>query len=117
MELKCQQCGYTDEALTFPYVCKIGILPTGVDELRRCPKCGAKVFLVMADKLEEEEEEIRELCRRLAAIPGNSPEFLLKEASGIIRKLSAMNMRWGIDELEDFITQRQRELGLGLRRD
>ena len=116
MELTCQQCGYVDEALAFPYVCKIGILPTGVDELRKCPKCGARVSLVMADKLEEEEEQMREMCRRLAAIPGNSPAFLLKEASEIIRKLSAMNLRWNIVELEDFITQRQRELGLGLRR-
>ena len=116
MELTCHECGYTDEALEFGYICKIGILPTGVDEMRRCPRCGAKVFLVMAEKLEEEEEQMRELSRRLAAIPRNSPEFMLKEAREIIRKLNGINMRWNIPELDDFISQRQRELGLGLRR-
>lgn len=115
MELTCQECGYTDEAVVFRYICKIGILPTGVDEMRRCPRCGAKVFLVMAEKLEEEEEQIRELSRQLAAIPGNSPEFMLREAREIIRKLSGINMRWNIPELDDFISQRQRELGLGLK--
>ena len=115
MELTCQECGYTDEAVLFKYICKIGILPTGVDELRRCPICGAKVFLVMAEKLEEEEERIRVLCQQLAAIPGNSPDFMLREARDIIRKLSGINMRWNIPELDDFISQRQRELGLGLK--
>ncbi|GAG07528.1 unnamed protein product, partial [marine sediment metagenome] len=33
MELTCQECGYIDEAVEFGYICKIGILPTGVDEL------------------------------------------------------------------------------------
>jgi D-mannonate dehydratase len=69
----------------------------------------------MAEKLEEEEEQIRELSRQLAAIPGNSPEFMLREAREIIRKLSGINMRWNIPELDDFISQRQRELGLGLK--
>lgn len=115
MELVCQQCGYTDEAVEFGYICKIGILPTGVDELRRCPRCGANVFLVMAEKLEEEEEQMRELSRQLAAIPGNSPEFMLKEAREIIRKLNAINLRWNIAALDDFINQRQKELGLGLK--
>jgi len=116
MELTCQDCGYTDEAVIFGYICKIGILPTGGDELRRCPRCGAKVFLVMADKLEEEAEQMKELSRQLAAIPGNPPEFMLREARDIIRKLNGINLRWNIPELEDFIGQRQRELGLGLRR-
>ena len=116
MELTCQQCGYTDEALTFRYVCKIGILPTGGDEMRQCPQCGARVFLVMADKLEEEEEQIGELCSLLAAIPENSPDLLLKEAQEIIRKLSAINLRWNIPQLDEFLAQRQRELGLGMRR-
>lgn len=116
MELTCEQCGYTNEAVAFAYVCKIGILPTGVDELRRCPQCGARVFLVMADKLEEEEERMRELCRLLAAIPVNSPQYLLKEARDIIGKLSAMNMRWNIPEVDELIARRQRELGLGMRR-
>jgi hypothetical protein len=116
MELTCQECGYTGETVAFYYVCKIGILPMGADEMRQCPQCGARVPLVMADKLEEEEEQIRELCSLLEAIPVNSPEYLLKEASEIIRKLSAMNMRWNIPELEDFLARRQRELGLGMRR-
>jgi hypothetical protein len=116
MELTCEECGYTDEAVAFYYVCKIGILPMGGDEMRQCPQCGARVLLVMADKLEEENEQIGELCSLLEAIPANSPEYLLKEASEIIRKLSVMNMRWNIPELEDFVARRQRELGLGMRR-
>lgn len=116
MELTCQECGYTGEVVAFHYVCKIGILPTGGDEMRQCPQCGARVFLVMADKLEEEEEQMRGLCRLLEAIPVNSPEYLLREASEIIRKLSVMNMRWNIPEIEDFVARRQRELGLGMRR-
>ena len=115
MELTCQECGYTDESVAFNYVCKIGILPTGGDEMRRCPHCGARVLLIMADKLEEEEEQIEELCRWLEAIPVNSPEYVLKEAREIIRKLSAMNLRWNVSQLDDFLARRQKELGLGMR--
>lgn len=40
----------------------------------------------------------------------------MDEAREIIRQLGAMNLRWNIQALDDFIAERQRELGVGMRR-
>ncbi|MEW6439302.1 MAG: hypothetical protein AB1640_00055 [bacterium] len=53
---------------------------------------------------------MRELSRRLAAIPKTRDPVLLKEAKGLIAELSEMNMRWNIPELGRFLRERQKEL-------
>jgi hypothetical protein len=53
---------------------------------------------------------MKELSRRLAAIPKTKDPAVLEEARGIISKLHSMNLRWNIPELKDFLLQRQREL-------
>ena len=52
------------------------------------------------------------LSERLASIPPDAPQDMKDEARAIIVKLSGWNMRWNIPELDDFLTQRQKELGL-----
>lgn len=52
------------------------------------------------------------LSERLASIePGGSPG-LIDEARAIISKLSGWNLRWNITELDKFLVQRSKELGL-----
>ena len=63
-----------------------------------------------AEALEEEDEQMKELSKRLSAIPIGADEVRLKEARVIISRLRSMNMRWNIDPLAQFLTQRQREL-------
>jgi hypothetical protein len=63
-----------------------------------------------AEALENEDEQMRELSKRLAAIPKGAGEIRLKEAKVIISKLRAMNLRWNIDSLDHFLLQRQKEL-------
>jgi len=53
---------------------------------------------------------MKELSKRLAAIPNNADELRLKEARAIISRLRSMNMRWNIEPLSQFLTQRQKEL-------
>ncbi|MEE9420763.1 MAG: hypothetical protein V3W43_14885 [Desulfatiglandaceae bacterium] len=60
--------------------------------------------------MENEDEQMKELSKRLAAIPRGAEEVRLKEAKVIISRLRAMNMRWNIEPLDRFLTQRQREL-------
>jgi len=60
--------------------------------------------------LENEDEQMKELSKRLAAISKNDGAIRLKEAKVILIKLRNMNMRWNIPQLGDFLTQRQREL-------
>lgn len=75
-----------------------------------CPRCGTECLFSRAEALENEEEQMKELSRRLAAITRGAEEIRLKEAKAIISRLRAMNMRWNIDSLDRFLTQRQREL-------
>ena len=75
-----------------------------------CPSCGTEVLFSRAEALESEEEQMKELSRRLAAIKKNEGSLRLKEAKVIITKLRKMNMRWNIPRLGDFLTQRQRDL-------
>ena len=84
--------------------------------MRACPVCKARCILHKAEALEDEDERMKALSRRLADIPPSAPDLMLDEAREIIRQLNALNMRWNITELDDFITQRQRELGIGMRR-
>jgi hypothetical protein len=60
--------------------------------------------------LENEDEQMKELSKRLAAISKNDDPVRLKEAKVIIIKLGNMNMRWNIPQLSDFLKKRQREL-------
>jgi hypothetical protein len=75
-----------------------------------CPRCGAECLFSRAEALENEEEQMKELSKRLAAITKGSEEIRLKEAKAIISRLRAMNMRWNIEALNQFLTQRQKEL-------
>jgi hypothetical protein len=63
-----------------------------------------------AEALENEDEQMKELSKRLAAISKGEGPMRLKEAKVIITKLRQMNMRWNIPQLNDFLTQRQRDL-------
>ena len=53
---------------------------------------------------------MKELSKRLAAIPKGAELEMLEEARALIAKLRGMNMRWNIPGLDKFITQRMREL-------
>jgi hypothetical protein len=63
-----------------------------------------------SEGLEREEEEMRELSRKLAAIPRSEDKVMMEEAKQIITKLRQMNQRWNLKGLDDFIKSRQREL-------
>jgi hypothetical protein len=53
---------------------------------------------------------MKELSRRLAAIPKTKDPEILAEARGIISKLHSMNLRWNNPGLKRFLLERQREL-------
>jgi hypothetical protein len=53
---------------------------------------------------------MKELSKRLAGISRDQGPIRLKEAKVLITKLRQMNMRWNIPRLNDFLTQRQRDL-------
>ncbi len=55
---------------------------------------------------------MRELSQRLAAISRSSSDAELAEARDIIGRLRAMNLRWNVPKLTEFIKSRQRELFL-----
>ena len=63
--------------------------------------------------MEREEEEMKELSRRLMSIQKNADKTLLKEAKNIIIKLRRANQRWNIEALDEFLNQRQKELRIG----
>ena len=75
-----------------------------------CPRCGTETLFSRAEALENEDEQMRELSKRLAAISRGEGPMRLKEAKVIITKLRQMNMRWNIPQLNDFLKQRQRDL-------
>lgn len=83
--------------------------------MRTCPECRERVLLHKPELMENEDELMKELSIRLIRITADSPDYLLDEAKSIIRQLGAYNMRRNIPELDEFIIDRQRELGLGLR--
>lgn len=59
---------------------------------------------------------MKALSRRLAEISPDDSDLMLDEAREIIHQLSNLNLRWNITELDDFIFERQRELGVGMRK-
>ena len=63
-----------------------------------------------AEALENEDEQMKELSKRLAAIPKGAQPERIQEARIIISKLRSMNMRWNIDGLNKFLKAKQREL-------
>jgi hypothetical protein len=63
-----------------------------------------------AEALETEDEQMRELSKRLAIISKGDGDVRLKEAKVIISKLRAMNLRWNIESLDRFLLERQKEL-------
>ena len=62
------------------------------------------------ESLEQEPDQMKELSKRLAAIPKTKDPAVLEEAREIISRLHSMNLRWNIPELKQFLLQRQREL-------
>ena len=83
--------------------------------MRTCPECGEHVLLHKPELLESEDELMQELSIRLMRIAADSPDYLLDEAKSIIRQLGAYNLKRNIAELDDFMAERQKALGLGLR--
>jgi len=83
--------------------------------LRTCPECNERVLMHKPELLESEDELMQELSIRLMRIAADSPDYLLDEAKSIIRQLGAYNLKRNIPELDDFMAERQRALGLGLR--
>jgi len=69
-----------------------------------------------AEALEDEEEVMKALSRRLAEIPPDASDLMMDEAREIIRQLSNFNLRWNVAALDEFIGERQRELGVGMRK-
>ena len=53
---------------------------------------------------------MRALSKELAAISKTEDPILLAEAKSLIIRLQAMNRRWNIDGLGQFLKERQREL-------
>ena len=84
--------------------------------MRTCPVCGKRNVLHKAEALDDEEEVMKALSRRLAEIQANGSDIEMDEAREIIRQLSNFNLRWNIAALDDFIAERQRVLGVGMRR-
>ena len=84
--------------------------------MRTCPVCGVRNVLHKAEALDDEEEVMKALSRRLVEIPPNASDIELDEAREIIRQLSNFNLRWNIAALEDFIAERQRALDVGMRK-
>jgi hypothetical protein len=63
-----------------------------------------------AEALEREPEQMRVLSMKLAALPRSNDPEVQKEAKRIIVKLHAMNQRWNIEPLKQFLLQQQKEL-------
>ncbi|MFO7965606.1 MAG: hypothetical protein R6U50_16900 [Desulfobacterales bacterium] len=60
--------------------------------------------------MENEDEQMKELSKRLAVIQKEDDPVRLREAKAIITKLQQMNIRWNIPQLDDFLKQRQKDL-------
>jgi predicted nucleic acid-binding Zn-ribbon protein len=110
MDITCHKCGHTADHLEFTYLCKNGCPACGESDLRRCPRCGAECVFSRAESLENEEQQMEELSRRLAAILRTNDPAVRSEAKELIARLSEMNKRWNIPQLQEFIMVRQREL-------
>jgi len=110
MDLTCHKCGFKADYLEFAYLCKNGCPACGESDLRTCPRCGARCVFSRAESLEEEDILMDELAGRLSKIPRTQDPLLKEEARAIIAKLEAMNMRWNIQGLHDFLKQRLKEL-------
>ena len=110
MDLKCRMCGYKADYMEFAYLCQNCCPASGESDLRRCPRCGAECVFSRAESLEEEFEQIGELCSRLAVIRRDAGPSSLKEGRQLISRLYNMNLRWNSAELEKFLTERHKEL-------
>jgi len=53
---------------------------------------------------------MEELAARLAAIPRTQDPALREEARRLISKLHAMNQRWNIARMREFLIQKQKEI-------
>ncbi len=111
MKMSCPKCGYTGDVLEFEYLGKGGCPACGSIDVRKCPKCGSICLHDKGEALEREEEYMRELSLRLASLKPSNPEEL-EEAKNIIRELRAINLRWNIRELDEFLDYQERRLGL-----
>jgi len=107
--MRCLECVLEGDSVEFAYIGRPG--SAGVEH-RRCPRCGSLCVLDKGDSLDDEREEMKVLVEWLSTIPGNAPRFLLDEARRVISRLSSQNLRWNVPELDKFLTQRQKELGL-----
>jgi hypothetical protein len=63
-----------------------------------------------AEALEKEPEQMKDLSMKLTALPRSNDPEVQKEAKRIIGKLYAMNQRWNIEPLKQFLLQQQKEL-------
>ena len=75
-----------------------------------CPSCGTETLFSRAEALENEDEQMKELSKRLAVIKKDQGAVRLREAKVIITKLRQMNMRWNIPQLDEFLKERQKQL-------
>ena len=53
---------------------------------------------------------MRELCQELSEIKKSENPIIQKKALKLISELRAMNDRWNISQLSEFLKQRSREL-------
>jgi len=53
---------------------------------------------------------MEELAARLAAIPKTRDPALRQEARQLISKLHAMNQRWNIARMREFLIQKQKDI-------
>ena len=110
MRITCDKCEYDGDLSEYKFIAPAGWPATCASEIRLCPKCGARNIFHKAEGLENEEIEMKELSQKLASISKSANESLLKEAKKIISKLRSINLRYNNPKLDEFITERQREL-------
>ena len=63
-----------------------------------------------AEGLENEELKMRELSERLAGIVKSEDPQIIAEAKNLLNQLYAINRRWNIPSLQQFLRERQRDL-------
>jgi len=63
-----------------------------------------------SESLYGEEEQMKRLSQKLAAITKTGDENALIAAKDLIIRLKTMNRRWNIGRLDRFLKQRQKDL-------
>ncbi|MBN1472196.1 MAG: hypothetical protein JW925_10480 [Syntrophaceae bacterium] len=60
--------------------------------------------------MENEEIKMRELSEKLAGMVKSENPQIMAEAKNLLEQLYAMNRRWNIPSLQQFLKERQRDL-------